>query len=244
MNPLNNAVLASLPSKEYEKLLPKLTLVSLTRGQKLFDLGDSPMHVFFPVGAIVSMINDLPDGRSIELHMLGRTCMVGVGAIDSPSFYRAAVRVSGLAYRLPMSDLQHLRLNCPPYFVEAQKRTGLLMSHIAQRATCITYHKVDQQLVRWMMLMLDRLSDDVIYVTHSELASLMGHRREAVTLALGTLAEQGLIEIRRGSVRVPNRSALEWVSCDCYWNALGVPHPSLRAASDRHQPPLRVLESV
>ena len=244
MNPYKNSLLAALPSSEYENLLPKLTLVSLTRHQVLFDIGERPSHVFFPVGAIVSMLNDLPDGHSIELHMLGQTCMVGVGAIDSPSFYRAAVRVSGLAYRLSICELQRLRERCPAYLMEAQKRTGLLMSHIAQRATCLNYHKVDQQLVRWILLMLDRLPDDVICVTHSELASLMGNRREGITLALGGLADQGLIEIRRGAIRVANRAALEWISCDCYWNALGIPHPSLRPASDRSHDPHKVLESV
>ncbi|WP_146179617.1 Crp/Fnr family transcriptional regulator [Limnohabitans sp. Hippo3] len=244
MHPNNNAVLATLPSSEYQGLQSKLTLVSLTRGQTLIDMGESPTQVYFPVGAIVSMINELPDGQTIELHMLGRTCLVGVAALDVPSFYRATVRVSGLAYRLPMSELLSLRERCPTYFIEAQKRTGLLMSHIAQRATCISYHKVEQQLVRWMILMLDRLFDDVIQVTHSELASLIGTRREAVTMALGSLARQGLIEMNRGSIRVPNRAALEMISCDCYWNALGIAHPSLRAASDRNHAQLKVLESV
>ena len=92
--------------------------------------------------------------------------------------------------------------------------------------------------------MLDRLFDDVIQVTHSELASLIGTRREAVTMALGSLARQGLIEMNRGSIRVPNRAALEMISCDCYWNALGIKHPSLRGASDRNHAQLKVLECV
>lgn len=244
MHPKNNALIAALPSNEYQGLLPKLTLVSLTRGQTLIDMGESPTQVHFPVGAIVSMINDLPDGQTIELHMLGRTCLVGVAALDVPSFYRATVRVSGLAYRLPMSELLSLRERSPAYFIEALKRTGLLMSHIAQRAICVNYHKVEQQLVRWMLLMLDRLFDDVIHVTHGELASLLGARREAVTTTLGRLAQQGLVEMCRGTIRVPNRAALEMVSCDCYWNALGIPHPSIRATSGRNHAQLKVLESV
>lgn len=225
MNPQKNALLAALPSEHYQALLPKLALVSLHRGQTLFEVGDEPEHVHFPVGSIISMMNDQPDGQTIEVHMLGNTCMVGVAAIDCPSFYRASVRLAGLAYRLETSELKRLRASCPAYFAEAQKRTGLLMSHIAQRVGCIKHHSMEQQLIRWMMLMLDRLYDNTIHVTHDELSSLHGSRREAVTLALGNLARQGLVVQGRGLIQVLDRSALETISCDCYWSALGKGHP-------------------
>lgn len=227
MNPLHNNILAALSANDFAELEPHLRLVSLVHGQVLFEMGEIPVSVHFPVGAIVSMINDLPNGESIELHMLGRTCMVGVAAIDTPSFYRASVRVAGLAYRVPLDVLKALRLRSPDYFVLAQMRIALLMSHIAQRTTCINYHPVEQQLIRWMMLMLDRQFDMVIQVTHTELAKLIGVRREAITIALGDLVKKGLVSLQRGSIQVIDRPALELLSCDCYWNALGKTHPGL-----------------
>lgn len=225
MNPLHNSILASLPANDFAELEPHLRLVSLVHGQVLFEMGEIPVSVHFPVGAIVSMINDLPSGETIELHMLGRTCMVGVAAIDTPSFYRASVRVTGLAYRVPLEVLKALRLRSPDYFVQAQMRIALLMSHIAQRTTCVNYHPAEQQVIRWMLLMLDRQFDPVIQVTHSELAKLIGVRREAITIALGDLGKMGLVSLLRGSIQVIDRPALELLSCDCYWNALGNPPP-------------------
>lgn len=226
MNPLHNSILAALPTNDIKELVPHLQLVSLVRGQVLFEMGEIPSHVHFPVGAIVSMINDLPDGETIELHMLGMTCMVGVAAIDTPSFYRASVRVAGLAYRLPLELLKALRKRSPDYFVQAQTRTALLMSHIAQSAMCIKYHHIEQQVVRWIMLMLDRQNETVIQVTHSELAKLIGTRREAITLVLGDLAKRGLISQGRGYIQVMDRRAIELRSCDCYWKALCKAHPA------------------
>lgn len=227
MNPLHNAILATLPTQDLQKLLPHLQLVSLVQGHVLFETGEIPEHVYFPVGAIVSMINDLPDGETIELHMLGKTCMVGVAAIDTPSFYRASVRLSGLAYRLRLEVLKNYRKNSPNYLVQAQARYALLMGHIAQRAICIRYHNIEQQVIRWAMLMLDRQDDLVIHVTHNELATLMGARREGITLALGNLVKRGVVGLERGCIHVLDRPALEMLSCDCYWNALGKPHPAM-----------------
>ncbi len=105
-------------------------------------------------------------------------------------------------------------------------RIALLISHIAQRTTCVNYHPVEQQVIRWMMLMLDRQFDTVIQVTHSELAKLIGVRREAITIALGDLGKKGLVSLQRGSIQVIDRPALELLSCDCYWNALGKKNPA------------------
>lgn len=226
MNPLNNVMLASLPSSELQSLLPELRLVSLSKGQTLFEMGEQPRYVYFPVGAIVSMVNDLPQGETLELLMLGKTCMVGVGAIDVPSFYRASVRVAGLAYRLPVPVLKRLRQQSPGYFAESQRRLAAVMSHISQRVACIKYHSLEQQIIRWILLSLDRQYDNDIEVTHAELAKLIGSSREMMTLALGRLAGQGHLALKRGRVQVLDRHALEQASCDCYWHAQGLTHPA------------------
>ncbi len=113
MNPLHNSILAALSANDFAELEPHLQLVSLVHGQVLFEMGETPERVHFPVGAIVSMINDLPNGETIELHMLGRTCMVGVAAIDTPSFYRASVRVSGTRLQRPTKSTESTKTAKP-----------------------------------------------------------------------------------------------------------------------------------
>jgi DNA-binding FadR family transcriptional regulator len=54
-------------------------------------------------------------------------------------------------------------------------------------------------------------------MTHQEIADRLGFRREAITLALRKLMERGHIQVRRGSMEVLDRQALEAQVCDCYW---------------------------
>jgi DNA-binding FadR family transcriptional regulator len=57
---------------------------------------------------------------------------------------------------------------------------------------------------------------DRLPLTHDFLAQMLGANRTSVALAAQTLQRAGLIEQRRGAVRVRDRSGLEAASCVCY----------------------------
>jgi len=82
--------------------------------------------------------------------------------------------------------------------------TQALITQMAQTAVCNRQHTVEQQLCRWLLLSLDRLSTD------------LGVRRGGVTEAAGELQRAGLIRYRRGHIEVLDRPGLEKAVCECY----------------------------
>ncbi|MEK7345552.1 MAG: Crp/Fnr family transcriptional regulator [Pseudomonadota bacterium] len=209
--------MSNLPEAELQLLTNQMTLVSLRKGETLFHAGEVPRYVYFPVNAIVSMCIDMEDGASIEAYMLGNACKVGMGTVGQPSFYRACVRNSGLAYRMPVQALLHARAHCPTYVQRVFAVTNRMLMQLSQTIVCSKRHTIAQQLMRWMLITLDRTLDTHIEITHQELGEILGFRREAITLALGKMTSQGFIQIQRGEVEVLDRSALEASVCECYW---------------------------
>ncbi len=183
----------------------------------MFGIGQLPTNVYYPAGALVSMLVDLTEGTSIEINVIGKNSMVGVAAIDGPSFYRATVRHTGLAYRMPISALKHEAMNCPVYTLTAQSDMCKLMAQMAQTMACGRHHSTENQLVRWLLITLDHSLTSVIKITQQEVADLLGFRREAVALALKKLVIRGHVKLSRGQIEILNRPALENASCDCYW---------------------------
>lgn len=53
-------------------------------------------------------------------------------------------------------------------------------------------------------------------MTQELIANMLGVRREGVTEAAGKLQKQGVIEYRRGKIKVLDRPQLESLSCECY----------------------------
>ena len=228
MNPRINALLAGLPEFEYQTITSHMELVSLSKGQDLFLTGQIASHVYYPVGALISMMMDMPDGFSVETYMVGKSHLIGWAALEGPSRYRANVRHSGLAYRIPMQVFKSLLPRCPAHeraIADAMRR---MIMQLAHGVVCGKHHSVEQQLIRWMLISLDRTLEPVITMTHQEMAERLGFRREAITLALGRLTMMGYIDSRRGEIAVISREGLEAMVCDCYWLGQETPKPDLR----------------
>ena len=94
--------------------------------------------------------------------------------------------------------------------------TQALLTQMAQTAVCNRHHSIDQQLCRWLLLSLDRLSGDKLSMTQELIANMLGVRREGVTDAASKLQKLGVIEYRRGHITVLDRPKLEQLSCECY----------------------------
>ena len=87
---------------------------------------------------------------------------------------------------------------------------------MTQTAVCNRHHSVEQQLCRWLLLSLDRLSSDSLAMTQELIANMLGVRREGVNEAAGNLQRAGLIRYSRGRIEVLERPGLEKAVCECY----------------------------
>src|SRR5579864_7138781 len=210
-NPQQNHILAALSPAERERIYPHLRLVPLPLGKVLYESGDRLRHVYFPTDSIVSLLYVLVDGASAEISVVGNEGLIGIalfmGGETTPS--RAIVQSSGHAYRLIGQRLKDEFHRSGGMQLLLLRYTQSLITQMAQTAVCNRHHSVDQQLCRWLLLSLDRLSSSELVMTQELIANMLGVRREGVTGAAGHLQEAGLIQYRRGHIKVLDRKKLE-----------------------------------
>jgi CRP-like cAMP-binding protein len=214
----NNHLLAAMSVDEYERLLPHLQLVAMPLGKVLYESGDVQRHVYFPTDCIVSLLYVMADGASAEISVVGNEGIVGVslfmGGETTPS--RAIVQSAGNAYRLPGQHLKEEFHRNGELQLLLLRYTQALLTQMAQTAVCNRHHSVDQQLCRWLLLSLDRLSSNQLTMTQELIANMLGVRREGVTEAAGKLQKLGVIKYARGRITVLDRPRLEELCCECY----------------------------
>jgi len=91
-----------------------------------------------------------------------------------------------------------------------------LITQMGQIAACNRHHSLEQQLCRFLLLTLDRVSSSELVMTQELVAGMLGVRREGVTEAAGNLQRAGFIHYRRGHIAVVDRTGLEARACECY----------------------------
>ena len=216
--PQENHILDALPAPERDRLFPHLQLVPLSLGEALYESGDTLRYIYFPTDSIVSLLYVLEDGASAEIAVVGNEGAVGVslfmGGETTPS--RAIVQSAGFAYRLTGKRLKEEFNRHGAMLHVLLRYTQSLITQMTQTAVCNRHHSVDQQLCRWLLLSLDRLSSNQLTMTQELIANMLGVRREGVTEAAGRLQKHGVIEYSRGHITVLDRPKLEQLSCECY----------------------------
>ena len=217
-SPNQNHLLAALPTAEFEPLVPHLELVPLLLGQMLYEPDMQLQHAYFPTTSIVSLHYVMESGASAETAGVGNEGMVGIslfmGGDTTPS--SAVVQTAGHAYRLERRRLKQAFDQAGLFQKVLLRYTQALMTQMAQTAVCNRHHSLEQQLCRWLLLTIDRLSGDELIMTQELVASMLGVRREGITEAAGNLQRAGLISYRRGHIAVLDRKGLEKNSCECY----------------------------
>ena len=66
------------------------------------------------------------------------------------------------------------------------------------------------------MMTGDRVGPRALLATQESIARMMGVRRSSVTAAASLLQRQGVIEYRRGRIRILDRRRLRASACTCY----------------------------
>ncbi len=216
--PEQNHLLAALMPDVQSRLFQYLELVPLPLRALLYESGRPMRHVYFPTDSIVSLQYMMENGASTAILVVGNEGLLGItlfmGGESTPS--RSLVQSAGYAYRLPRQRVREEFNRHGQLLMLMLRYTQALITQISQTAVCNRQHSIDQQLCRWLLLSMDRLSHNHLTMTQEFIGNMLGVRREGITQAALKLQQLGVISYSRGLIKVLDRPKLETLSCECY----------------------------
>jgi CRP-like cAMP-binding protein len=215
---VENRILSSMPPAERDRLLERMEHVSLPLGQTVVAPEESIPHVYFPTGALISLVSLMEDGKSVEAGVIGCEGMAGLPVVlgGGATPMRSVVQIEGGAYRL-RADLAKAEFDRGGALQKALHRyMHALLVAFSQSAACNRLHPTEGRLARWLLIASDGVQADTLPLTHDYLAVMLGMRRAGVTEACVFLRERRIIDYHRGKIQITDREGLEGVSCECY----------------------------
>ena len=213
-----NRLLAALPPKDYERVLPNLEEFSFEFNKNIYKPGSPIRHVFFPSSGIISLMIAIEDKSTFVARIVGKEGMVGLPIFlgVKTSHTKAIVHGNGMAMRMTAADFEK---ECGKSEVLPKLLRRFAHSesvHISQSAACYRFCPIEKRLARWLLMMSDRMDTNEFPMTHDSLTNMVGVRRETVTAAAGALRKKDLISYNRGNMMILDRPGLEAAACKCY----------------------------
>lgn len=213
-----NRLLASLPAREYQRLLPELEPVTMAFAQIIYAPGDTIHHVYFPNNSIVSLLAAEEHHASLEVGMIGNEGMTGIAVFMEVRTSRtlALVQGAGTALRMTSATLRKESTHVSAFHRLLHRYAHSLLTQMSLSSACNRFHSLDARLARWLLMTHDRIGTDEFRLTQDFMSNMLGVRREGVNKVAGDLQKKKLIKYSRGQIEILDRPGLEKASCTCY----------------------------
>jgi CRP-like cAMP-binding protein len=216
LSKFKNTILKNLDAEIIERL--SLQPITFELRHEIEYPGNPIEHLFFVEEGMASMTTTFSDGSQVEVGMFGYGSVIGVSALMGVkrSLNRIYTQIEGRGF------------SCTVETAETEFRKGgifheLMLRYVqaqllqsAQSAACNAKHNMEQRLARWLLLCSDRAHTETFNLSHEFLADMLGSTRPTVSIAAGSLKEEGLIDYNRGVIRIRDAKRLEERACECY----------------------------
>ena len=206
--PISNLVLLSLRPDDLAILGP-FAMVDLELRQVLQGANDPMKFVYFPEGALVSVVANAPGRKDIEVGIVGIDGMTGLALAqgDMQSPFESFVQVAGAARRIGADHLLASVKRSPTLKALLLLHGRAFELQVASTTVANGRYRLEERLARWLVMVGDRVGDSFA-ITHEFLGLMLGVRRSGVTVALQILVERGLIRVSRGNIVILDRPSL------------------------------------
>jgi CRP-like cAMP-binding protein len=165
--PIENRLLAALPTDEYQSLVPYLERVELKRDQILYDAGELFSYVYFLNDALASIISIMENGDVVEVSLAAKEGMVGMPVCwgSKTTNTSVMVQIPGTAMRMKAEVLQTEFNRGGTLQSLLLRYTQALFTQISQSAACNRLHTLEERLARWLLTVSDRMQSDCLPLT-------------------------------------------------------------------------------
>ena len=213
-----NRLLFAMPPNDLSYLEPHLEIVSLRKGQVIYEAGETLHHAYFPHDTVISLITVMENGSTAEVAICGREGVMGLisATVTRQSFGNYVVQMTGTASRISLDQMQ-VAVGARPGIAQLiQNFAEAMQVRILQSVACNAVHSVESRMCRWVLSTYHRTDQTVLPLTHETLAERLGVQRSTVSAIMGKLQAAGLISQVRGGIVITDSSKLEQTACECY----------------------------
>lgn len=206
---LANPLLSACAEATRSAILAAASVREFTPGETLIREGEPAGVALFPLKGVLQMSKTTPRGRQ---QIFCDSTPLACGGLCLLAFGQRALAdvrgiTSGVVLMVPAGQFMPLARQDPVLCQGAWQCATACMAHLSDLVAQLSFKTVSERVVD-ALLHGTQTDGDVVRLTQSELAALVGTTREVVARCLGDFQAAGAIRLGRGRIIVLNRAQL------------------------------------
>ncbi len=204
-----------LSDRDMVELDRMTTITNVPRGRVFYQPEDVGEVLFLIKEGRVQLYRISPEGKKLVIATLGPGTLFGEMALLGQAMHNAFAEALDDCLILVMSraDLERLILNKPVVGLRMLEITGRRLNDAESRLEDMAFKGIPARLASLLIrLANERGANDIVGLTHQDLAETIGTYRETATQVLNDMKTQGLIDIGRKRIDILDMERLAEVA--------------------------------
>jgi CRP-like cAMP-binding protein len=206
-----------LSESELALLAESATRIHFEKGEAIFAEGDVCRELLIVEDGAVKIVKSAANGRQQLLSVERKGSSLAEVAVFDGGRYPATAEAESdtLLLKIPSESFRKICLQNPETALKVFKVLGRRLRHLVGLVEALSATTVRARLIRHLVRLAEQTGQQTprgicfqLAENNEELATRLGTVRELVSRNLGRLHEDGLIEMNKRSVNVPNLSVL------------------------------------
>lgn len=194
----------SLSEDEKERVRQRVFVNSYEKGNVINNCNNECLGMLFVISGEIRTYLISEEGREVTLFRLyaGDLCVLSASCVISQITFETQMvaRQNTEVLVMPVDIIailkeKNIHVRCFLYEL-ATKRFSDVMWAMQQ----ILFKRLDQRLAGFLLVEAERTGSNVISMTHEQIAQHISSAREAVARMFKHFAEEGLVDIKRGTI--------------------------------------------
>ncbi len=198
-----------LSEQDQEELDRMTTMTTVRKGKIFYRPEDRGEVIFILKKGAVQLYRISPEGKKLVIYTLNDGSMFGEMSLLGQRMHNtfAEAITDCTICVMNRDDLERLILNRPQIALRILEITGNRLRETEEQLEALAFKSIPSRLAA-LLLRLARDGDEVVGLTHQDLAEMIGTYRETTTQTLNDMKAQGILEIGRRRITILDKEKL------------------------------------
>jgi CRP-like cAMP-binding protein len=214
-----NLLLRSLTSTDFRIIAPHLKRIAFGAGEIVIPSQEKLQHILFPETLLITFHEPRIAGGRTHIGMVGREGLAGWSLLlgsDHATFMGVAQLQGGSALCIGAERLIEACQTSPSLNNALLRFVHNFMVQMACTIVSNASDPIERRVARWLLMMHDRVEENVLPFTHDHVSNALNVRRASVTDCFHILEGDGLLRCMRGKIVVRDRAGLTALAGESY----------------------------